>query len=1039
MSSRLGAGARAVLGALVALTTAAAVAAAADSQEIQRFVSELGGPADVKVNPATGAARFVRIAPGAETAALRGPATSLRQRSDDFLARHAGIFGIRDAGAELALSASDTDAQGGQHLTYSQRYRGVPVFAARLKTHFDAQGRLRAVNGVSVPDIDLDVTPRRGAAEAGRTALVLVTAQGRGQDLSVRGAELVVYRAGLLQGVRGPNHLAWRVEVGNGGNVREFVFVDAHTGKVVDQLTGVTDALDRRAYNTTANFPASPFWVEGDPFPTADDEANNVIEGSGESYDFYSLGFGRDSFDGAGGTMHGVFRRTESCPNASWNSVFTSYCPGVTPDDVVTHEWTHAYTEFTHGLIYAWQSGALNEAYSDIFGEVVDFINGRGTDTPGGPRTAEACTVFSPPQAQLAVNSPAAIAGNYVAQSAQFGPPLTPAGVTGDVVLALDDANPTGPSTTDACTALTNAAAVAGKIALADRGSCTFVVKVTNAQAAGAIGVIIANNVPTGLPGMGGSAPAIVIPSLGVTQAAGNAIKAELGGVVNATLRSTAGAGDDSYRWLVGEDATGFGGAIRDIWNPNCYGDPGKVSDTAYYHCGPITSDNGGVHVNSGIPNHGFALLVDGGTYNGHTVGALGLVKTSHIYFRAMDVYQNPASDFADHADSLEQSCEDLIGVDLIDPATGAPSGQAISAADCAQVSEAMAAVEMRTPPTQCNFQPILAQDPPDRCEAGAAQANVFFDDFESNPIGAWTVSHETPSATFTPRDWEWATTLPEREGAALFGPDPDIGDCSPAADESGVLHADSPVITLPPGAANPRLTFDHWVATEAGWDGGNLKISVNGGPWQQVAAADFAYNPYNATLNTIAQGNTNPLAGEPGFTGADGGSVDGSWGRSHVNLAAYAVPGDTVRLRLDFGSDGCTGITGWYVDDPTLYACVSPDPPDITIDDVSVTEGNSGFTNADFTVSLSHASASPVKFWYVTLPGSAWPLFDFVPDIGRVTIDPLQLSGRIRVKVRGDRRRERDETFFVLLFAPSGGAILDGVGKGTIINDDGH
>ncbi|MCO6439034.1 MAG: M4 family metallopeptidase [Phycisphaerae bacterium] len=62
----------------------------------------------------------------------------------------------------------------------------------------------------------------------------------------------------------------------------------------------------------------------------------------------------------------------------------------------------------------------------------------------------------------------------------------------------------------------------------------------------------------------------------------------------------------------------GAGGVYRDLWNPNCKGHPGKVSDTAQYWC--AESDQGGVHTNSGVPNHGFALLVDGGTYNGQTI-----------------------------------------------------------------------------------------------------------------------------------------------------------------------------------------------------------------------------------------------------------------------------------------------------------------------------------------------------------------------------------------------------------------------------------
>ena len=50
---------------------------------------------------------------------------------------------------------------------------------------------------------------------------------------------------------------------------------------------------------------------------------------------------------------------------------------------------------------------------------------------------------------------------------------------------------------------------------------------------------------------------------------------------------------------------------------------------------------------------------------------------------------------------------------------------------------------------------------------------------------------------------------------------------------------------------------------------------------------------------------------------------MTGSWGQSFVDLSMLGVkPGDTVRLRFDFGMDGCTGIDGWYVDDVVVEAC---------------------------------------------------------------------------------------------------------------------
>jgi hypothetical protein len=109
---------------------------------------------------------------------------------------------------------------------------------------------------------------------------------------------------------------------------------------------------------------------------------------------------------------------------------------------------------------------------------------------------------------------------------AAFGPPLSGTGVTGFVV-AVQNAVPTGIGS-DGCSAIVND--VAGRIALIDRGTCTFAVKVKNAQEAGAIAVLIADNVlalpPSGLAGVD---PTITSPSGRIGLPDGNAIKANLG------------------------------------------------------------------------------------------------------------------------------------------------------------------------------------------------------------------------------------------------------------------------------------------------------------------------------------------------------------------------------------------------------------------------------------------------------------------------------------------------------------------------------
>ncbi|HEY0379572.1 MAG TPA: PA domain-containing protein [Pyrinomonadaceae bacterium] len=164
-------------------------------------------------------------------------------------------------------------------------------------------------------------------------------------------------------------------------------------------------------------------------------------------------------------------------------------------------------------------------------------INPRKVVWTGTQVTLDVPTVLSLGTPILKVNSPGAIAGNYEVGAAQFGPQLSSPGVTANVVLALDPANGAGPSTTDACSPITNAAAVAGKIALVDRGTCGFIVKVKNAQNAGAIAVLVADNVAGGPPaGLGGVDPTITISSVRITLPDGNTIKAQLGTGVNATL-----------------------------------------------------------------------------------------------------------------------------------------------------------------------------------------------------------------------------------------------------------------------------------------------------------------------------------------------------------------------------------------------------------------------------------------------------------------------------------------------------------------------
>ena len=899
-----------------------------DPNLLKRLKDNARGAVSISTKNSTEFASFVRVGQGGDL--LPGNRSKAPNgKANGFFAQYGGLFGVKDANTELAQLSTFTDSKGATHISYQQVYNGVPVFAAILQAHVDAKQALTAMNGVFVPDVSVDTSPAFGADQAAERAIADVMANppqneltGAAVDvsgLSASAPTLYVYRDGLIQDVRGPDYLVYEVEVTNGSSIREMVYLNAHNGKLVNRISHVEDALFRRLFEQNTG---NQVWQEGDPFPgSLNQDQQNIVNFSGDAYHHFFNAFGRDSYDGAGSEMQSVNNDpTIACPNANWNGATTNYCNGVTSDDVVAHEWGHAYTQFTHDLIYQWQSGALNESYSDIWGELVDSLNGAGTDSPVPVRTVNACTTHMPPIPQLTINSPGSIAGTYAAGPAQFGPALTPAGLTGNVVLADDGVAPGS----DACTPLTNAGAIAGNIAILDRGTCAFTIKVKNAQNAGATGVIVADNVAGPVAGMAGADPTIVIPSLRVTLATGNLIKGALSpGPVNATLGVVGGSpAEDSYRWLMGEDSTAFGGAIRDMWAPTCAADPGKVSD-AQYHC--ATTDGGGVHTNSGVPNHGFALLVDGGTYNGHTVNAIGPVKAAHLYWRAQSVYQTPTTNFNDHADALQAACQDLVGDPLEGLSTtstpAGPSGQAITAGDCAAVDEMIEAVELRTDPAvQCNFQPLLKQNPPPLCTNQKNPPVLYAEDFEDGLAG-WTLTNQGVFSGWPGLDWSSSSSLPGgRSGLAAFAIDPNAGNCDGGAgDISGRMSLESPPIPIPASnTLSPRLTFEHYIASEFTFDGGNLKISINGGAYTLVPLSAFTFNPYNTTLQP-----TNPLATQAGFSGTDGGQVTGSWGQSQINLSMLGVkPGDTIRLRFDFGMDGCAGIDGWYVDDIKVRAC---------------------------------------------------------------------------------------------------------------------
>ena len=167
------------------------------------------------------------------------------------------------------------------------------------------------------------------------------------------------------------------------------MLVDAHTGNVAQHFTLLDQALNRQVYDKAnlvdASLPGSNLVRSEGQAATGIGDVDKAYDYAGDTYNFYSTYHGRDSIDDSGLTQVITVRHCPdalNCPyeNAFWNGEQMVFGNGLVADDVYAHEYTHGVTSYTSNLFYYRQSGAINEAFSDLWGEFVDLGNGVGDD-----------------------------------------------------------------------------------------------------------------------------------------------------------------------------------------------------------------------------------------------------------------------------------------------------------------------------------------------------------------------------------------------------------------------------------------------------------------------------------------------------------------------------------------------------------------------------------------------------------------------------------------------------------------------------------
>jgi len=397
-------------------------ASAAQDEFIRKFQTWSKGALKIVTDKNTGAPVFVA---GTLSARQTGTPEAGALR---FLEENKSFFKMKNPLNDLKPLAQAKDELGMTHIRFQQTKQGLPVDGRVVIVHLDAGHAVQGVNGsydATLDAQDLDATPGISAETAVRAAKKALSAPDA--LAAPPHSELVWYSD------KGKQQLAYKVNLAFVKKAPEdwFLFVDAKTGEVFDRYNAALEAdyhpaqgvgigykgdwkpvrstfrkptpaepsplyflQDTRRSNMAGIFThdaahswdlnALPFGVatDGDNVWQDPNQASAVDAHSyvARTYDYFLNAHGRNSIDGNGMAIHATVHFGEGMNDAFWfrnqivfgdgdGFLFKPYSTGL---DVTAHEITHGVTQFTSGLRFRHEQGALNESYSDVFAALID-------------------------------------------------------------------------------------------------------------------------------------------------------------------------------------------------------------------------------------------------------------------------------------------------------------------------------------------------------------------------------------------------------------------------------------------------------------------------------------------------------------------------------------------------------------------------------------------------------------------------------------------------------------------------------------------
>ncbi len=394
------------------------------------FAQLLRGPEAKTIHPSASTVRIEHESPSFisfENGSIRSTAASYEALRISLGMRTSDVY------TEIR---SEVDENGTQHRRMQQYFNGIKVETGEYILH-ENKNALIAANGTYYKDLSINTQPALNESASLQIALQTINAskyswQDAAEEAEVKhltnGKKTTWYPKGELVILPSMGYskeqetsLCWKFEVRSlEPSGRYFIYINAANGKVMhneNRLCGVavtgtgntyyngnrsftTDSLGAGSYRlrdvTRAAGVQTYNMLNGTNYGTAVDftDTDNIWTsttnndhaaldahwGAQTTYDYYLAVHGRNSYNNTGGALLSYVHYSSAYNNAFWDGTRMTYGDGdgatftpLTELDVCGHELTHGVTEYSSGLIYSYESGALNEAFSDIFGKTIDF------------------------------------------------------------------------------------------------------------------------------------------------------------------------------------------------------------------------------------------------------------------------------------------------------------------------------------------------------------------------------------------------------------------------------------------------------------------------------------------------------------------------------------------------------------------------------------------------------------------------------------------------------------------------------------------